>query len=114
MTNTENTIYARMSCKVIDAYTITVPDAKRGDFSPTLAKETLEQLNKDLVWDECPFCGGYVLVLTQCPIGSHYRERCQCGAKRVFRWGRLRDYDRYENKEPEEGWSKDGEGWVNI
>ena len=92
--------------EVTDMNTPENPEAKRGDFSPTHLAETGDQLKGGLVWDSCPFCGGYVLILALPPDRS--REKCKCGAKRISRYiwrnGEAVNY--------EDGWRKNGEEWV--
>lgn len=92
-----------------------LPDAKRGDFSPTNVRETTEQLHDYLIWSQCTFCGGFVLIHSQPDLKSRYREKCQCGAKRVFRWGRMTVEERrsgFSERPPQDGWGKNGEEWL--
>jgi len=91
---------------VTDSNTPEKPEAVRGDYSEIYVTETSEQLAQNLIWSECSFCHGFILILDAPELGDRKREKCPCGAKRVFRWGRN------EYQEPEDGWSKNGEEWL--
>jgi len=88
------TIHVGLGFDMIDASTPTLPNAKRGDCSEVLVKETSEQLAAGLVWMPCSFCGRRVLV--DCKRAT--RERCKCGAIRCHHLG-------------EEGWRKGKNEW---
>ena len=106
----ENVVCASMWFEYTDANTPKNPEAKRGDFSEIHLAETKEQLAQNLIWDRCPFCGGYVMIQTWLAIHNHSREKCRCGAKRLERY-------LWKNKEPvglESGWKKNGEEWTSI
>ncbi len=77
-----------------DANTSSVPDAKRASFSPVNVVETDAQHEAGLMWDQCFFCHGFVLI----DVYRHTHERCNCGARRVSAWPG--------------GWTKDGETWM--
>lgn len=92
-----------------------LPNAKRGDFSATNVQETKEQLDTGLIWVQCMFCEGFVLVACHIEPQSRKREKCQCGAKRIFRWGRISKEEResgFTERTPVDGWRKDGKEWV--
>lgn len=79
----------------IDGNTPQNPDAKRGDSSRTVLRETKNQLDQNLIWWPCGFCGGYVLIASN----RQTREKCQCGAQRI-------------NHFAESGWKKgDEQSW---
>jgi hypothetical protein len=62
----------------MDGNTPQLPNAKRGDFSKEIVRETKDQLDNDLIWWQCGFCNGFVLIDSR----RYTREKCQCGAVR--------------------------------
>lgn len=82
-----------ISLDVITDKTPTLPQAVRGSVHVGFVKETQDQLNNDLVWCPCSFCGRHVMVLT---YGRG--EKCSCGARRF-------------NRKNGEGWKKNGKEW---
>ena len=73
------------------------PDAARGDCFDGSITETRAQLDQNLVWEPCAFCG--LKVLIRCDIRG--RERCSCGAVRCHHRG-------------QEGWRRGDDEWWLI
>ncbi len=93
----QNSTELSIGIECVDQNTKELPNAKRGDFSATLVSETQAQLDAHLIWWQCSFCGGYVLIDSL----RQTHEKCKCGAKRISRnW--------------HDGWTKDGITWVTF
>lgn len=83
--------------ETVTSDTPTLLDAKLGDTSKTQVIETSEQNHAGLIWDKCPFCGGYILI----DVWKQHREKCACGAVKILRKGGMVC-----------GWKKDGVEWI--